>query len=95
MKGNFKYSRVMKIPQVQQKLEAKQFSLFCLTCFLFVLHLNFKQLIFSGEPKTQCTHQFHAKIESHGNVKESFAMSCHVQSYQDLEFEPYGSQCKH
>ena len=39
----------MKIQQVHQKLHTKQFLLFCLTCFVFVIHLNLKQLRFTGE----------------------------------------------
>ena len=58
----FKNSRIIKIHQVHQKLQAKQFLLFCLTCFLFVLHLNLKQLGFSGEPMTQPTHESHANM---------------------------------
>ena len=38
------------------------FLLFCLTCFLFVLHLNLKQLGFSGEPMTQPTHESSANV---------------------------------
>ena len=38
----FKNSRIIKTHQVQQKLLAKPFLLFCLTCFLFVVHLNLK-----------------------------------------------------
>ena len=57
----------MKIHQVHQKLEAKQFLLFCETCFLFVIHLNFKLLGFSGEPMTQhtcqsCTNMNHMRM---------------------------------
>ena len=55
----FKNSRIIKIHQVHQKLHTKQFILFCLTCFLFLIHLNLKQLGFSGEPMTQYTHQSH------------------------------------
>ena len=62
MQGNFKYPRIMKIQQVHQKLQAKQFLLFCYTCFLFVLHLNFKQLGFSGEPVTQFTCESHVNM---------------------------------
>ena len=58
----FKNSRIIKIHQVHQKLQAKQLLLFCQTCFLFVLHLSFKQLGFSGEPMTQCTCQSHANM---------------------------------
>ena len=38
----FKNPRIMKIHQVHQELQAKPFLLFCETCFLFVIHLNFK-----------------------------------------------------
>ena len=40
----FKNSKRMKIQQVHQKLQTKQFLLFYLNCFLFVIHLNLKQL---------------------------------------------------
>ena len=39
---------------------------------------------------TQCTCQSHANVNPVG-TKESFATSCHVQSYQDLKHKPYGS----
>ena len=39
-----KNPKIIKIQQVHQKLQAKQFLLFCLNCFLFVMHLNLKQL---------------------------------------------------
>ena len=45
----FKNSRIIKIYQVHQKIHTKQFLLFCLTCFVFVIHLNLKQLRFTGE----------------------------------------------
>ena len=38
----FKNPKIMKIQQVHQKLQAKQFLFFCLNCFLFVIHLNLK-----------------------------------------------------
>ena len=38
----FKNPKMMKIQQVHQKLQAKQFLLFYLNCFLFVIHLNLK-----------------------------------------------------
>ena len=34
----------IKIQQVHQKIHTKQFSLFYLNCFLFVIHMNLKQL---------------------------------------------------
>ena len=40
----FKNPKIMKIQEVHQKLQAKQFLLFYLNCFLFVIHLNLKQL---------------------------------------------------
>ena len=46
MQGNFKYPRnpkIIKIQQVHQKLQAKQFLLFCLNGFLFVILLNLKR----------------------------------------------------
>ena len=36
----FKNPKIVKIQQVLQKLQAKQFLLFYLNCFLFVIHLN-------------------------------------------------------
>ena len=53
----FKNSRIIKIHQVHQKINTKQFLLFCLTCFVFVMHLNLKQLVFTGEPMTQYTRE--------------------------------------
>ena len=41
---NFKNARIMKIQQVHQKIHAKQFLLFYLSCFLLVTHLNLKRL---------------------------------------------------
>ena len=41
----FKNQKIMKIQQVYQKIHTKQFLLFYLNCFLFVIHLNLKQLV--------------------------------------------------
>ena len=38
----FKNPKIMKIQEVHQKLQAKQFLLLHLNCFLFVIHLNLK-----------------------------------------------------
>ena len=46
---NFKNPKIMKIQQVHQKIHTKHFLLFCLNCFLFVIHLNLKQLRLTGE----------------------------------------------
>ena len=40
----FKNPKIMKIQQVHQQLHTKQFLLFYLNCFLFVIHLNLKRL---------------------------------------------------
>ena len=40
----FRYPKIIKIQQVHQKLQAKQFLLFYLNCFLLATHLNLKQL---------------------------------------------------
>ena len=37
-----KNPEIMKIQEVHQKLQAKQFLLCYLNCFLFVIHLNLK-----------------------------------------------------
>ena len=58
----FKNSRIIKIHQVHQKIHTKQFLLFCLTCFVFVIHLNLKRLGFSGEPMTQYTCESHVNM---------------------------------
>ena len=58
----FKNSRIIQIHQVHQKIHTKQLLSFCLTCFVFVIHLNLKQLRFSGEPMTQYTHESHANM---------------------------------
>ena len=47
---------------VYHKLQAKQFLIFCLTCFLFVIHLNLKQIKFSGELMTQYTRESRANM---------------------------------
>ena len=38
----FRYPKIIKIQQVHQKLQAKQFLLFYLNCFLLATHLNLK-----------------------------------------------------
>ena len=38
----FKNLKLIKIQQVHQKIRTKQDLLFCLNCFLFVIHLNLK-----------------------------------------------------
>ena len=45
----FKNPIIMKIQQVHQKIHTQQFLLFCLNCFLFVIHLNLKRLRLTGE----------------------------------------------
>ena len=42
---NFKNPKIMKIQHLHQKLHTKQVLLFCLTCFVFVIHLNLKRLV--------------------------------------------------
>ena len=39
---NFKNAKIMKIQEVHQEIQAKQFLLFYLNCFLLVTHLNLK-----------------------------------------------------
>ena len=58
----FKNSRIIKIHQAHQKIHKKQFLLFCITCFVFVIHLNLKRLGFSGEPVAQYTHESCANV---------------------------------
>ena len=58
----FKNPRIIKIHQVHQKIHTKQFSLFCLTCFVFVIHWNFNQLGFSGEYMTPYTRESHVNV---------------------------------
>ena len=55
--GIIKNPRINKILYLHQKMHTKQFLLSCLSCFVFVIHLNLKQLRFSGEPMTQYTHE--------------------------------------
>ena len=38
----FKNPKIIKIQEAHQKLHTKQFLLFYLDCFLFVIHLNLK-----------------------------------------------------
>ena len=42
LQDKFKNPKIMKIQQVHQMLHTKQFLLFYLYCFLFVIHLNLK-----------------------------------------------------
>ena len=51
----FKNPKIIKIQRVHQKLDTKPFLLFCLTCFVFVIHLNLKRLIFTGEAQLTTT----------------------------------------
>ena len=39
---NFKNAKIMKIQEVHQEIQAKQFLLFYLNCFLLATHLNLK-----------------------------------------------------
>ena len=41
---NFKNAKIIKIPEVHQKIHAKQILLLYLNCFLLVTHLNLKRL---------------------------------------------------
>ena len=40
----FKNPKMMKIQEVHQKFHTRQFLLFYINCFLFVIHLNLKRL---------------------------------------------------
>ena len=42
--NKFKNAKIMKIQEVHQKLQAKQFLLFYLNCFLLATHLNLMRL---------------------------------------------------
>ena len=44
IQDNFKNAKMMKIQEVHQKINAKQFLLFYLNCFLLVTHLNLMRL---------------------------------------------------
>ena len=57
-----KNPRINEILYPHQKIHTKQLLLCCLTCFVFVFHLNLKQLGFSGEPMTQYTCESCANI---------------------------------
>ena len=73
----FKNSRIIKIHQVHRKIHRKQFLLFCLTCFVFVIHLNLKRLRFTEEVNDLVMCQ----RESHENMNEFFMTSCHVMPH--------------
>ena len=51
---------------------------FCLTSFLFVIHLNLKQLGFSGQPMTQYTSESHANV-NHMRMQKN-PLPCHAMS---------------
>ena len=64
--GIIKNPRINKILYLHQKMHTKQFLLCCLSCFVFVIHLNLKQLGFSGEPMTQYTHESCVNVNAMG-----------------------------
>ena len=78
----FKNQKIIKIHQVHQQLQAEQFYLFCYTCFLFVMHLNLKQLRFSGEPVTQYTCESHENMNCMRTLEDS--LPCHATSNRIL-----------
>ena len=62
--GIIKNPRINKILYLHQKIHTKHFLLYCLTCFVFVIHLNLNRLRFSGEPMTQYTCESHANMNN-------------------------------
>ena len=81
----FKYSKNIAIQQVHQKIYTKQVSILEITYCHVILHVNLKQLGFTGEPVTRRTRQ------SRENEKEcvvTSSTSFHVRSYQDSKREP-------
>ena len=58
----FKNSRIIKIYQVHEKLQTKQY-IILFTLFLIYISVEFKvEIGFSGEPMTQYTHESCAKV---------------------------------
>ena len=57
-----KNPKIDEIKQVQEKIYTKQVLILEITCFYVILHLNLKQLGFTGETVTQWTHQSHANV---------------------------------
>ena len=47
--GIIKNPKINESLYLHHKIHTKQFLLFCLPCFVFVIHLNLKQLRFTGE----------------------------------------------
>ena len=47
-----KHPEIKEIQHVQQKICTKQVSMLEITCFYIILHLNLKQLGFTGESVT-------------------------------------------
>ena len=62
--GIIKNPRINKILYLHQKIHTKHFLLYCLTCFVFVIHLNLKSLGFSGENMTQYPCESHANEDN-------------------------------
>ena len=71
--GIIKNPRINEILYVHQEIHTKQFLLCCLTCFVFVIHLNLNQLRFSGETMTQDTRESHMNMN-----QECHRILCHV-----------------
>ena len=62
IQGMSKNSKSKEIQQVQQEICIEQVSMLKITCFYVILHLNLKQLGFTGVTVTQWTHQSHANV---------------------------------
>ena len=52
VQDKFKYPKIIKIQQVQQKIYTKHVSALEITCYYVKIHLNLKRLGFTGEPVT-------------------------------------------
>ena len=48
----FKYPKIIKIQQVQQKIYTKHVSTLKITCYYVKIHLNMNHIGFTGEPVT-------------------------------------------
>ena len=57
IQGIIKNPKIKEIQQVHQKICTEQVSMLEITCCYIILHLNLKQLGFTGDPMTQSTCQ--------------------------------------
>ena len=81
----FKYSKIIAIQQVHQKIYTKQVRILEITYCHVKLHENLKRLGFTGEPVTRRTRQSRDKAKE---CVVTSSTSFHFRSYQDSKREP-------